>query len=93
MPETGRPPIIPRQPGAIYEQGISEDQEQLIGSAISKWSGIEQAMEEVIWALLRLSVEEGRVITSPLDAKFKLNLLRGFGKNASIPIHLNPLQH
>ena len=37
-------------------------------------------MEEVIWGFLRLSVEDGRIITARLDARFRMNMLRGLGE-------------
>jgi hypothetical protein len=76
--ESGLAPIISDE--LEYVQRISQKQEMLIGRAIATWSGVEQVIEEVIWCLLNLSPEEGRVVTSPLDGKFKLNLLRGLGR-------------
>jgi hypothetical protein len=37
-------------------------------------------MEEVVWKLLRINVDEGRIVTANLDAKHKMNLLRELGK-------------
>lgn len=60
-----------RRPGQTYRMGVSPAQHLNIGRAIDHWSRIENLMQEVIWALLNVSVEEGRIITSRLDAKFR----------------------
>ena len=81
MPPRGKkPPPIPRRPGQEVRQEISGPQELLIGRAVVVWSRLEQAIEEVIWAFLRISVEDGRIITARLDAKYRLNMLRALGE-------------
>jgi len=75
----GPPPIIRAKPGEKYTPEISNEQIFLIGRLIISWSFLEQAIEELIWRFLCLPVDQGRIITSPLDAKYKINMLRGFG--------------
>jgi hypothetical protein len=41
-------------------------------------------MHEVIWSFLNVNIEEGRIVTARLDAKFVINILRGLG-----PFHLD----
>ena len=80
MPSTSeKPAIIVSRPGDKYDPNISEEQELLIGRMIVSWSQLEQAIEEVIWEFLQLPIAQGRIITSPLDAKYKINMLRGLG--------------
>jgi hypothetical protein len=60
-------------------QDISGPQELLIGKAVVAWSRLEHSINEIIWALLRVSVEDGRIITASLDTRYRLNLLRALG--------------
>lgn len=59
-----------------HEMAIAPAQERWIGRSIIAWTRLEQAIEEVAWAFLNVTVEDGRIITSRLDAKFKIGLVR-----------------
>jgi len=83
-----KPPLIARRPEQSFRQRISRQIETLVGQTVVEWSRVEQVMEEVIWRLLRVTVDEGRIVTASLDAKYKMNLLRGLGKR-----HLRGQQH
>jgi hypothetical protein len=74
-----KPPIAPRQLGQTYRQQITPEIAGLVGSCIITWSRVEQAIEEVVWALLQIDVDHGRIITARLDAKYKMMLLRQLG--------------
>jgi hypothetical protein len=37
-------------------------------------------LEEGIWSFLNISMEEGRIITAHLDAKYKTNIFQGLGQ-------------
>jgi hypothetical protein len=77
QPKPQRPPVEPRDPNKAYVEEITDEQLRLIGSAISVWSKLEKAIEEVIWALLDTDISIGRVVTGKLDAAHKLELFRG----------------
>jgi len=70
---------IPDLLSGAYKFEVPERYQLLIGKVIIEWSRAEQAIEELIWAYLKLSIEEGRIITSPLDEKYKISMLRGLG--------------
>lgn len=69
-------PVTPRQPGDTYKREITEDVTTLIGNCIVRWSYLEQGIDEVIWAFLKLDVEDGRIVTAHLDARHKMILFR-----------------
>ena len=71
-----KPPILPRDHSKTYEQSIPPGHAALIGTVIWRWSYIEIIAEEVIWGFLGLGVDIGRKLTSRLDFKFKLRLLK-----------------
>jgi len=71
---------MPRRPEVRVSQDISGPQELLIGRVVVAWSRLEHSIDEVIWAVLRTSVEDGRIITSNLDTRYRLNLLRGLAE-------------
>jgi hypothetical protein len=79
-PRRKKPPIEPRRPDQIVRNTISPEQERLIGQAIAAWSRLDDALQEAIWHFLRLSMEDGRIVTARLDTKYKLNILRGLGQ-------------
>jgi hypothetical protein len=70
----GRPTEV-----SAYKTEILPELEAVIGRVIIQWSRTEQAIEELIWHFLGLPIDEGRVITSPLDTKYKISMLRGLG--------------
>jgi hypothetical protein len=66
-------------PDGPYKPEIPAELEAVIGRCIIQWSRTEQSIEELIWHFLGLPIAEGRVITAPLDAKYKISMLRGLG--------------
>jgi hypothetical protein len=72
-------PVTPRQPGDTYKREITEDVTSLVGNYIVRWSYVEQGIDEVIWAFLKLDVEDGRIVTAHLDARHKMILFRQLG--------------
>jgi hypothetical protein len=48
----------------------------LVGNCLIRWSYVEQGIDEVIWAFLKISVEDGRIVTAHLDARHKMMLFR-----------------
>ena len=75
-----KPPLTARRPEQRIERHLSGRAELLIGRAVVTWSRLEQSIEEVIWELLKMSVEDGRIITARLDVKYKTALLRGLSE-------------
>jgi hypothetical protein len=72
-------PITARQPGDTYKREITEEVTALVGNCIARWSYLEQGIDEVIWAFLKLDVEDGRIVTAHLDARHKMILFRQLG--------------
>ena len=73
-------PVTPRQPDDTYKREITEDVTALVGNCIVRWSYLEQGIDEVIWAFLKLGVEDGRIVTAHLDARLKMILFRQLGQ-------------
>jgi hypothetical protein len=46
---------------------IGQVQEKLIGRVIVEWSKLEQCIQDLIWRLVNLRFEDGRVITERMD--------------------------
>lgn len=59
---------------------IPDEQYQLIGRMITEWSRLETILSMIIWHLLKLDMEDGRVITGTLDARPKVRMLRQLAK-------------
>ena len=69
-------PITPRDPTKTYHWQPPESHDALIGRVIWQWSALELMVEELVWEILNMGVESGRRITSALDFKFKIRLLK-----------------
>jgi hypothetical protein len=66
--------------GQRLEARISEQQCELIGEFIANWSHLELVLEKLIWHFLKLVPEDGRIITSTLDARPKVRMIRQLAK-------------
>src|SRR5665213_229338 len=53
---------------------------ELIGKNIEAWSALELTIDFLIWELLRLSPDVGRVVTSKLDARPKMEMLHSIAQ-------------
>jgi hypothetical protein len=60
---------------------VSLIQEKLIGRVVVQWSKIEAGLNELIWRFLRISIEEGRVLTGRMDAQTKIPMVRKLAPN------------
>jgi hypothetical protein len=66
--------------GQRLEGRISEQQCELIGEFIANWSHLELTLERLIWHFLKLQPDDGRIITSTLDARPKVRMIRELAK-------------
>lgn len=62
------------------EPGVPDYQYKLIGEMIAEWSRLETILGSLIWHLLKLDMEDGRVITATLDTRPKIRMLRQLAK-------------
>ena len=77
-------PVTPRQPDDTYKREITEDVTALVGNCIVRWSYVEQGIDEVKWAFLKLGVEDGRIVTAHLDARLKMILFRQLASGSAV---------
>jgi hypothetical protein len=75
-----KPPILPPDATIEHNPTVSLQYERLIGRAIIAWSKLEACMEDFIWSLLKIDLEQGRVITGRVDAVGKIRMLRELGR-------------
>jgi hypothetical protein len=73
-----KPPISPLESGQWVQPGISEIQYRLIGRAIVSWAWLEAAMQDVLWTLVGVPIEDGRILTQRTDATRKIQWIRAF---------------
>jgi hypothetical protein len=73
MPVKDKPPLHPTDD---LMHGVSPIQERLIGRLIVQWGYVEAGLNDVIWRLLKLHVEDGRALTTRMDAVTKIAILR-----------------
>jgi hypothetical protein len=52
----------------------------LIGRVVVEWAKLEAAMQDAIWNILNVPLEDGRVLTARMDARIKLQWLRTFSQ-------------
>lgn len=77
-PETPTP--LETAPEQSASPDIPAEHITLIGHVVLEWSRLEKSLEELIWAYLGVDVDEGRIITARLDARYKMNMFRGLAE-------------
>jgi hypothetical protein len=60
--------------------GVSLRHERLVGRAIISWSRLEAAIQDIIWVILDVPLEDGRIITARMDAIKKMQWIKSFSK-------------
>jgi hypothetical protein len=66
--------------GQRIEPRLSEQQCEFIGEFIANWSHLEFVLEKLIWHFLKLVPDDGKIITSTLDARPKVRMIRELAK-------------
>lgn len=64
---------------------MPKGQVALIGLCITQWSRLEAMIQQVIWKLLSISDEDGRIITCQNDVSANIAILRALIKNRIPP--------
>jgi hypothetical protein len=80
FPRPKKPPVLPPDPNQQVDPTISLQYERLIGRTVVAWSKLEACMEDFIWSLLGVEIEQGRVMTVRVDAVGKIRMLRELGQ-------------
>lgn len=83
-----KPKGKPRRDPPPFRQGIATDighfqsaaHERLLGRLVMRWALVENALQGVIWELLRLPMSDGRIVTSRLDALGLTTMLRALAE-------------
>lgn len=78
MPKPPKPPLLPFQGPESIRPGISMKQERLIGRVCVAWAGLEATLQDILWQMLGVPIDDGRIFTSAADAKRKLQWLNAF---------------
>lgn len=79
-PRPKKPPVLPPKPGQGVEPSIRMSTEGHIGRVIMAWSKLEACLDDFIWALLALPIDQGRILTVRMDAVRKIQLIRKFSE-------------
>ena len=82
-PRSEKPEAKPLPPNHTLEHGIGPIQKRLIGDFIVEWSYFEAALDDLIWRILRLAEDDGKILTKRSQAETKIAILR-----AIAPRHL-----
>jgi hypothetical protein len=84
-------PKLPFRPGKSAVPGIGLIQERLIGRLVVERSNLEAGLNDMIWHLLNLSIDDGRVLTGRFDAVTNISMLRVLAPRFLEGDHLNDL--
>jgi hypothetical protein len=79
-PRTPKPPIKEKRPDQRIIPGLTLAEYQRIGQVIASWSILEATLQQAIWAFLKLSDDDGRLVTARMDARPKVEWLRTLGE-------------
>ncbi len=63
-----------REDQSLGEIGLI--QEKLIGRVVVEWSKLENLLNDLLWAILGLDFEDGKIVTGRADVSNKVQLLR-----------------
>jgi hypothetical protein len=71
------------------EPRITDAHRALIGELIETWTSVDSNLEMMIWEFLRIDELDGRIVTSKMDARNKLQMLRALvNRHLTLPEHL-----
>jgi hypothetical protein len=76
--KTPKPPINPVRPK--MKRGVPVSHERWIGRLILASGHAEAAMQDAIWNILNVPMEDGRILTARMNANTKLQWLRALAK-------------
>jgi len=62
-PRTPKPPIKEKRADQSIIPGLWPAQFQRIGQVIASWSNLEATLQQAIWTFLKLSDNDGRLVT------------------------------
>jgi hypothetical protein len=79
-PRTPKPPIKEKRADQSIIPGLRPAQYQRIGQVIASWSNLEATRQQAIWTFLKLSDDDGRLVTGRMDARPKVEWLRALGE-------------
>jgi hypothetical protein len=71
-----KPPRRPLRPDQHTKPWISDRHCELMGEAIANWARLEVNLDILIWLLVKMSDEDGRILTPRIDANQKIQILR-----------------
>lgn len=71
-----KPPRWPLRPDQHTEPRISDRHCELMGEAIANWAKLEANLDILIWLLVKMSEEDGRILTQRIDANQKIQISR-----------------
>src|SRR5690348_13219398 len=89
-PRPEKPPIIPMRADQYTRPLVSMWHERLSGRVIIAWSRLDACLQGLIWTFLNLSMSDGKIITSRLDAGLMIQMLRALGTRNLVPERLQP---
>jgi hypothetical protein len=74
-----KPPILSKREDQYIEHSIAPCYEPMIGRVTVAWSRLDGAIQEALWRFLKISMSDGRIITSKLDTGVTAQMLRAMG--------------
>jgi hypothetical protein len=75
-----KPPFTPLKPDQTTTPNLSAKHYEMIGKVVVVWSKLEAAMDDTIWHFLKLDMEDGRIVTTRLDARTKATMIRSLSE-------------
>jgi hypothetical protein len=71
-----KPPVQPLRPGQSGKVGIGLLQEKLIGRVVVERSKLESSLHDLIWRMLGIEIDDGRILTARMDAVRLIGIIR-----------------
>jgi hypothetical protein len=75
-----KPPLQSLRPEQLSSGRVSMAQERFIGRVTVAWAKLEALLNDLIWAMTGLKIEDGRLLTERQDATRLLTILRALAE-------------
>lgn len=74
-----KPPLVPHRPDQTLLLTVSNEHQMLMSRVIMAWSKCEAALHDIIWTMLNLEEDDGRILTRSVGAKMLIPMVRALG--------------
>jgi hypothetical protein len=80
IPKPQKPPFQPLRPEQTTIGRVGMAHERFVGRVVTEWAKLEALLNDLIWTMTGLKIEDGRLLTERQDASRLIAILRGLSE-------------